>query len=89
MSHMQCHIRYVTCGIQYATCLLAVGHYMILSQLNPCEALKKEVSILHNYYKPEMEKIYNMIYPELPLSKFCQDESRFLWLKTYLCETES
>ena len=65
--------------------LWAVGHYMVLPHLNPCEALKKEVSILHNYYKPEMKKIYKVIYPELPVDKFCQNESRFQWLKTYLC----
>ena len=53
--------------------------------MNPLKALKKEVAILHNYYKPEMKKIYNMIYPELPVDKFCQNESRFRWLKTYLC----
>jgi len=28
------------------------------------KALKKEASILHNYYKPEMQKIYKLVNPE-------------------------
>ena len=34
-----------------------------------------------------MQKIYKLIYPELPLSEFCENEKRYKWLKTYLCET--
>ena len=51
--------------------------------------MKKEAEILHNYYKPEMQKIYKLIYPELPLSEFCENEKRYKWLKTYLCETNN
>ena len=53
---------------------------------NPSKALQNEISILHNYYKPQMEKVYKMIYPTLPVSDFCQNESRYQWLKSYLCE---
>lgn len=59
------------------------------SQVNPSKALKEEASILHNYYKPEMQKIYKLIYPELPVTEFCQNETRYKWLKNYLCETQN
>ena len=36
-----------------------------------------------------MQKIYKLIYPELPLSEFCENEKRYKWLKTYLCETNN
>ena len=60
---------------------------VVRSRLILMKALKKEAYILHNYYKPEMQKIYKLIYPELPLSEFCDNEKRYKWLKTYLCET--
>ena len=62
--------------------------YSLLKSVNLLKALKKEVSLLHNYYKPEMEKIYKLIYPKLPLSDFCQNGNRYQWLKSYLCETK-
>ena len=62
---------------------------MSIMIVNPLKALAKEVNLLHNYYKPEMEKIYKLIYPEIPLADFCQNENRYQWLKSYLCEIKS
>ena len=73
------------CTIGFSLMVLRRARYTIDVSLDPLKALEKEVAILHNYYKPEMKKIYNMIYPELPVDEFCQNESRFQWLKTYLC----
>ena len=58
------------------------------STINKMEALKNEVSILHRYYQPEMEKIYELIFPDQPVNEFCKKDGRFHWLKYYLCHEQ-
>ena len=58
------------------------------STINKMEALKKEVSILHRYYEPEMAKILQFLYPGLAVESFCQIDGRFHWLKYYLCDEQ-
>ena len=55
------------------------------STINKMEALKEEVSILHRYYQPEMENVYRLLFPDLPVKDFCNKDERFHWLKYYLC----
>ena len=55
------------------------------STINKMEALKEEVSILHRYYQPEMENVYRLLFPDLPVKDFCNKDGRFHWLKYYLC----
>ena len=55
------------------------------STINKMEALKNEVSILHRYYQPEMEKIFKLLFPDTRIEDFCYTDGRFHWLKYYLC----
>ena len=55
------------------------------STINKMEILTKEVEILHNYYKNEMERTYKLLFPKMDILDFCQNENRFKWLRYYLC----
>ena len=58
------------------------------STINKMEALKNEVSILHRYYQPEMEKTFELLFPGTSVKDFCNTDGRFHWLKYYLCNEQ-
>lgn len=51
------------------------------------KVLKKEISILRDYYRLEMKKIFNWLLPDLKQNDFCMNKEhlRFSWLGNYLC----
>ena len=58
------------------------------STVNKMAALSHEVAILRQYYQPEMEKVFDLLYPQYNgnYTTFCSiKKPRFEWLKTYVC----
>ena len=45
--------------------------------------LKKEISVLEEYFKPQMKLLFNLIFPNLSPDEFCAnlDSQRFQWLR--------
>ena len=45
--------------------------------------LKKEISILEDYYKPQMQMIFELLFPNLSREEFCEnlEVQRFKWLR--------
>ena len=45
--------------------------------------LKKEISILEEYFKPQMMLLFKLIFPDLSVDQFCSDldSQRFQWLR--------
>ena len=44
--------------------------------------LKKEIGILEEYFKPQMELLFKLIFPDLSADEFCanSESQRFQWL---------
>ena len=41
------------------------------STIDVKEKLEKEIKILQKYFKTEMQKTYQLIMPDIPVTKFC------------------
>ena len=64
------------------------GHSRSKSEKSIEEIIPNEISAIRKFYRPEMEKLFKIIYSKTTLSNFCatgEDEKRFLWLEKILC----
>jgi len=53
----------------------------------PDEAHPAEMKMIRNYYEEEMEKIFNLVLPNVPKKEFCYKPEihRFSWLAKTIC----
>jgi len=46
--------------------------------------------MIRKFYKPEMEKIFNLVLPNINLNAFCKNPEtyRFSWISRFLCDSD-